>query len=198
VSEQADMEQAASELVRWRAVRPDGTVLLDALTPSVAGWPGWRIDPETHVIGAQLGEGARPPWRVECRTEPDGIWYTWVVAEDGQLTWMTGRTDPDVGVHVLFHEVAVGRPVDGKVYVVITEDRHTDVEVDLFTTADAAIEFAKQRAADWRQFPPEEYEGDDEVGVQEIEGRLYHETYSGEGDCVWVIEKDIHGPEVDR
>jgi len=111
VSEQADMEQAASELVRWRAVRPDGTVLLDALTPSVAGWPGWRIDPETHVIGAQLGEGARPPWRVECRTEPDGIWYTWVVAEDGQLTWMGGRTDPDIGVHVLFHEVAVGLPV---------------------------------------------------------------------------------------
>jgi len=88
--------------------------------------------------------------------------------------------------------------VSGKVYVVITEDRHTDVEVDLFTTPESAVAFARQRAADWGQLPPEGYEDDDGVGVQEIEGRLYHETYSGEGDRVWVIEKDIHGPEVDR
>lgn len=83
-----------------------------------------------------------------------------------------------------------------KVYVAMTEDRHTDPEAEVFTTPDAAIAFARTRAEDWMS----NAEGEDDDGVlrddyypheEQVDGTLYYAEYSTEGDSVWVIEKEL-------
>jgi hypothetical protein len=80
-----------------------------------------------------------------------------------------------------------------KIYVAMICDRHTDPEPYLFTTVQAAIDFARTKAIEYAQFPLDEYD-DDEVGEQEPaedSGWLYLFTYSTEGDSVWVLEKEL-------
>lgn len=75
------------------------------------------------------------------------------------------------------------------VYVVMVEDRHTDPEPFVFSTAEAAITFARREAHDLSH-------GDDQVEESDIGGWLYYATYSNEGDRVWVIEKTIDAIEI--
>lgn len=71
-----------------------------------------------------------------------------------------------------------------KIYVVLVEDRHTDVDVEVFTDRSAAIAFAKQEALDNARHP----EGIEE---EDIEGYIYYCRYSAESDCVSVVEKEL-------
>jgi hypothetical protein len=70
------------------------------------------------------------------------------------------------------------------VYVAMIADRHTDTEPYVFSTAEAAIEYARQCAQAYARDP-------EEIEEEQIEGWLYHATYSAEGDSVWVLAKEI-------
>jgi hypothetical protein len=70
------------------------------------------------------------------------------------------------------------------VYVAMICDRHTDPEPHVFSTADAAINYARSQAHANAHDPADVEESD-------IAGWLYYATYSGEGDSVWVVGKEI-------
>jgi hypothetical protein len=70
------------------------------------------------------------------------------------------------------------------IYVAMIADRHTDPEPYPFTTAEQAIAYARQ-AAHANARSPEAVEESD------IDGWLYHATYSTEGDAVWVLAKTL-------
>lgn len=83
---------------------------------------------------------------------------------------------------------AKGDPM--KIYIVIIEDRHVDVEVEPFSTAELAIEYAKEaRGANCRH--PEDIEEGEITQDMRDEGWLYHSTYSSEGDSVRVVERTL-------
>ena len=71
-----------------------------------------------------------------------------------------------------------------KIYIVIIEDRHTDVVVLAYKNKEEAIEAGKKMAKDYcgRE---EDYE------EHQIEGWLFHAKYSCEGDSVTVQEIDL-------
>lgn len=74
-----------------------------------------------------------------------------------------------------------------KLYVAITADRHTAPEPNVFTTAEAAIEFARNEAlANARS--------EADIEEEPVEGRLFHARYSDEGDSVWVVQKELDTP----
>lgn len=72
-----------------------------------------------------------------------------------------------------------------KVYVAMVEDRHTDTEAFVFSTLEAAIEFARRTAQETASDP------------EDIEERppgarwLFNIHYSCESDRVRVVEKEI-------
>lgn len=70
------------------------------------------------------------------------------------------------------------------VYVVMIDDRHTDTDAEVFSTADAAIEYARQIAIGYARNP-------DDIDEEPVDGWLYHATYSGESDSVWVLAKTV-------
>lgn len=71
-----------------------------------------------------------------------------------------------------------------KVYVAMVNERHSDIEPYVFTTAEAAIAFACNIA--------HEYASDEvEVIEEDLEGWLYCANWSAEGDSVWVVEKTL-------
>jgi hypothetical protein len=71
-----------------------------------------------------------------------------------------------------------------KVYVAMICDRHSNPEPYLLSDAQAAIDFARDQANSLAYDPLV-------VEEEPIGGWLYHATYSGEGDSVWVIEREI-------
>ena len=70
-----------------------------------------------------------------------------------------------------------------KVYAVIFEDRHCDVDVELFHNAEKAIERAKEFA--------HKNDRHDQYEEKAIEGYIFYATYSCEGDCATVLERDV-------
>lgn len=70
-----------------------------------------------------------------------------------------------------------------KVYLVIIEDRHEDVWVEVYATAEAALERAREVVEEY-DFTPEEPD-------LEIPGWLFNTTLSDEGDCVRVEEAEV-------
>jgi len=71
------------------------------------------------------------------------------------------------------------------VYVVLIEDRHSDVGVEIFLDASRAIEYAENIALEYSSYP-------DDIEVVKSEGRLYHAIYAGDSDAVTVISKEVH------
>jgi hypothetical protein len=72
------------------------------------------------------------------------------------------------------------------VYVVIVNDRHDDPQPHLFSTPDAALEFARTEAL--RLARTEEH-----IDEEAVDGWLYSAQCGNEGDSVWVIEKELDG-----
>ena len=66
------------------------------------------------------------------------------------------------------------------VYVSIIQDRHTDVEAELFTTAAAAVAYARAAILDIAHGEEDGFEEED------IEGWVYFAQYKYERDCVRV------------
>lgn len=75
------------------------------------------------------------------------------------------------------------------VFVVITQDRHVDIDVTLFTTADAAISYARKEVRDNLRYSDDLDE--DLTDNMRAAGWLYYGCYSCEGDCVRVVEREI-------
>jgi hypothetical protein len=73
------------------------------------------------------------------------------------------------------------------VYVAMIADRHTDPEPYVFTTAEAAIAYAKAEAVAGAHDPSA-------IDEEPIDGWLYYARY-GEDSSVWVIEKTIDDPD---
>jgi|6_EtaG_2_1085325.scaffolds.fasta_scaffold89322_3 hypothetical protein len=70
-------------------------------------------------------------------------------------------------------------------YVLIIKDRHTDIDIKLFNDVDKAVSVAKEIALGRDTY--EDYE------EYNIEGWVFHATYSGEGDSVTVREFSVEG-----
>jgi isopropylmalate/homocitrate/citramalate synthase len=70
------------------------------------------------------------------------------------------------------------------VFLVFINDRHSDTDAEVFTSAEAAIEYARTTAREFARSPEDYIEAD-------VRGWLFFATYSVENDCVWVIEKEL-------
>lgn len=73
-----------------------------------------------------------------------------------------------------------------KVYVIIVQDHHADVEVEVYADKDRAISKARLLAVEYGREHTEDYE------EKQIADWCFHATYSCEGDCVTVLEKTIN------
>ena len=74
-----------------------------------------------------------------------------------------------------------------KIYLVINEDRHTDVEIKVFKNEDSALHYAQGLIKDYSvDADPED------IKVEEVEGWLFCTYYSCEGDVVYVKESVLH------
>jgi hypothetical protein len=69
------------------------------------------------------------------------------------------------------------------VYVALISDRHSDPEPEVFASADAAIQYAKDCAA--------KYSLDGTYEQTDIPGWLFYATYSPESDSVRVQAKEV-------
>lgn len=76
------------------------------------------------------------------------------------------------------------------VFVVITEDRHCDVNVELFYTSTGAINYAKKIANDNVTDSKDVEEG--MTKLMKERGFIYFARYSTEGDCVSVKKKKLN------
>lgn len=87
------------------------------------------------------------------------------------------------------------------IYVTMVKDRHSDPEPYLFSSAELAIAYAEQvlaENADDIQFVDP---ADRSMSPEDLEraGWLFYGCYSPEGDCVWVVAKELNEPgEVDQ
>ena len=73
------------------------------------------------------------------------------------------------------------------VYVAMIADRHSDVEPGVFSTPEAAIDYARRTAHEFASEPGDVEESD-------VPGWLYHADFSPEGDSVWVVETTVDAP----
>jgi hypothetical protein len=73
------------------------------------------------------------------------------------------------------------------VYVMIIEDRHTDVDVAVFATLESAVAAAEEAVDDNARFP----NWREVIDQYEVPGRLFYAVYSPEGDCVSVVERVV-------
>ena len=71
-----------------------------------------------------------------------------------------------------------------ELYVAMVDDRHTDPYARLFTTPERAIDYARRLAEENAARPQD-------VEESEVEGWLYHATWSTEGDAVWVVPREV-------
>lgn len=68
-----------------------------------------------------------------------------------------------------------------KIYLVMVKDRHTDPEAHPFVQYLDAAAFAHEYltgCGGWQTMPTPE-------------GWLFYAVYSGDGDCVWIVEKEL-------
>jgi hypothetical protein len=75
-----------------------------------------------------------------------------------------------------------------KIYIAMVNDRHVDSEPYAFSTAEAAIAYARATAESYAR-------STEDIEEEPVKGWLYHATYSVEGDSVWVLEKTLDDPE---
>ena len=71
------------------------------------------------------------------------------------------------------------------IYLVVQEDRHSDIEITPFFLKESAIKHAKEIAGKEAEY------GERKVKTEKIVGRLWCGRYSEEGDCVYVLEREV-------
>lgn len=79
-----------------------------------------------------------------------------------------------------------------KLWVVLIEDRHSDVEVEVWLSRDEALERAAELVVEYSRYPEDLSSGDlNDAMIQS--GWIFYMRYSGEGDCVRVVETETRG-----
>lgn len=74
-----------------------------------------------------------------------------------------------------------------ELYLVLVDDRHDDVTAHAFSKPEVAVYFARQHYED--NVPDDlgvEELRESGIGVEPVDGFLFHAVYSTEGDSVWV------------
>jgi len=71
-----------------------------------------------------------------------------------------------------------------ELYVVMVNDRHTDTDAYVFSTQEAALDFARHTAQDWLVEDPEP-----------PTGWLYYAEHPTEEDSIWVERKFLDEPD---
>lgn len=74
-----------------------------------------------------------------------------------------------------------------KVYLVIIEDRHHDIEVHVYATAEAALDRAREAVEEYGYEP----EDPGDASFDPASGWLFNACLSIEGDCVHVEEAEV-------
>ncbi len=79
------------------------------------------------------------------------------------------------------------------IYVVMVEDRHTDTESYLFSTIDKALNYAHRVAAGYDYTQAEAEADENSMSDEDLAraGWLLYFALSPEGDCLWVLPKEI-------
>lgn len=70
------------------------------------------------------------------------------------------------------------------IFIAMVNDRHVEPQAHPFSTAEAAIDYARRTAQEYAHSP-------EDFREEPVDGWLYHATYSVEGDGVWVVEKTL-------
>jgi hypothetical protein len=73
------------------------------------------------------------------------------------------------------------------VFVVVVEDRHADVEVEVWTDRDAAIARARALAEEYCRHQ-------DDLEEEPIKGWEFYVRYSCEDDSIRVVKTTVHQP----
>lgn len=73
------------------------------------------------------------------------------------------------------------------IYIAMVDDRHVDPEPHPFSTADAAIAYAKAACDEYAWHP-------EDIEEEPIDGWLYYARY-GEDSSVWVVAKQLDHPQ---
>jgi hypothetical protein len=76
------------------------------------------------------------------------------------------------------------------VWIVITEDRHADVEADPFSTEQAAVDYAREAAAENAGVHLEVTEAQISQRARD-DGWVLVLEYGSEGDCVRVVRREM-------
>lgn len=71
-----------------------------------------------------------------------------------------------------------------KLYVAMIRERHSDTEAYVFSTPEAAVNYARSMVEAYARDP-------ESVEERDIKGWLYYASFSGEGDAVWVLERTL-------
>ncbi len=75
-----------------------------------------------------------------------------------------------------------------ELYVVVVDDRHDDITARVFSKPEVAVDIARRHYEDT---VPDDLTAaelrDSGIGVEPVDGYLFHAVYSTEGDSVWVV-----------
>lgn len=75
------------------------------------------------------------------------------------------------------------------IWIVITEDRHIDVDARPYSTMPAALSAAREWTSDQRNVVETEL-----TDAMARDGWVFYQEYGTEGDCVRVVERELDGP----
>lgn len=71
-----------------------------------------------------------------------------------------------------------------KIYIVVCDDRHSDLDLQAFTDKDKAISEARKMA--------KEYSNEGDYEEHDYDGFLFYANYSCEGDKVYVMWTELN------
>jgi hypothetical protein len=79
------------------------------------------------------------------------------------------------------------------IYVTMIKERHMETEVHLFSTAEKAIFFAKEYLKGQADSAADVDPEDATISEEDLaaSGWLFYTCFSTEGDCVWVLPKEV-------
>lgn len=81
--------------------------------------------------------------------------------------------------------------MSNSVFVVVINERHSDTDVELFVSAQAAVIYARKLV---REYAHPDYPGDVDETLSESMRKsdwLYYGKWSGEGEHIFVVEREI-------
>lgn len=96
------------------------------------------------------------------------------------------QTTPEEAVKSIRYETDLMKPQITPIFVIIVQDRHSDVDVEVWLDRDKAVMRARNLAHEYCRHP------EDYSEMQPLPADwVFHATYSCEDDCIWVLRKEV-------